>query len=844
MINKKSIYTIVLTLVGCHLITDIGSTAEITTSESRANTGNDLSAIEVPIGGIGTGCFFMNGKGQRCMWTLWGFPDCSPVPKNVENSFFAIRVRQESGRAVVRALQTEPIGPFPAVERLKFWNEYPYASYDFHDDQLPVSVNLKVYNPLIPIETKDSSIPCGIFEITVRNKGKRQVHVNLIATQRNAVSTDSYGGNRNRIIRDKDGTFIHMTKDSDKKSKHLGDMLFLTTETSTSALCSWPSLESLFKDFSEDGMCTGTETNTVSAEGANLDAAITIDLSIPTGLTKKVTFLLAWHFPQRQSRWAGPDGNRLGPYYANHWNDALDVGRYCLNHLVRLSNSTKLYRQTLYESNLPKFVLDRLSSQVAILRSPTCFWNKDGYFGGFEGWRPGANFIEGNCLHVWGFAQLHAFLYPEVARYLRRADFLWQSSEGKFRMRHASETHANTDGQLCGILACYREHRMTADNEWLIVHWPKIRQAMNWTMAFWDSDGDGIFSGQQWNTMDHAITGSNTWMGSLYLASLRACERMAVIVGDNDAAEKYRSAASSGSLKQDASLFTGKYYIRRDDQGTVCEGCHSLQLMGQWWADELGLGLLYPQEHVRSALMSVYRHNFKPSLKGIRQERRYAMDHHAGLFNETFPNGGKTSIQYAAQIWTGVEYVMASLLIRHGMVEEGLEIVKAVHDRYDGTLFEAQYSPAGNPCGDVEWGRFYARALSVGAVLHALQGFAYDCPRGVISFSPKWKPDDHKSFFTTGNAWGLFEHRRDDTLHTTNLRIVWGTLDLKELHIGSPSLAATSNLSVKMTRNNHLVNIESKADSQGLKIVFASKTNLQAGDEIIVHCSSGKREIK
>ena len=336
--------------------------------------------------------------------------------------------------------------------------------------------------------------------------------------------------------------------------------------------------------------------------------------------------------------------------------------------------------------------------------------------------------------------------------------------------------------------------------------------------------------------MDHSIAGSNPWMGSLYLASLRACERMALIAGDHDAAKKYLSVASAGSENQDASLFAGEYYIRRDDKGVAQKGCHSLQLMGQWWADELDLGLLYPEDHIRAALMSVHRHNFKPSLKDIPQERRFAMDHHAGLFNETFPDGGSPSIGYAAQIWTGVEYVVASLLIRHGMVAQGLEIVKAVHDRYDGRLFQAKFSPAGNPFGDVEWGRHYARSLSGWTVLHALQGFAYDGPRGVIRFSPAWQPDDHKSFFTTANAWGLFTHRQQGTLRTTTVRITRGTLNLKELRVGYPSSGPSP--TTTLTLNKSPVKSEWQSDGQWLRVILPSITTLQSEDEIVLQWSS------
>ena len=40
------------------------------------------------------------------------------------------------------------------------------------------------------------------------------------------------------------------------------------------------------------------------------------------------------------------------------------------------------------------------------------------------------------------------------------------------------------------------------------------------------------------------------------------------------------------------------------------------QLIGQWWAHQLGLGYLLPRERVQSALRAIFRYNWKPDLTG------------------------------------------------------------------------------------------------------------------------------------------------------------------------------------------------------------------------------------
>ena len=54
----------------------------------------------------------------------------------------------------------------------------------------------------------------------------------------------------------------------------------------------------------------------------------------------------------------------------------------------------------------------------------------------------------------------------------------------------------------------------------------------------------------------------------------------------------------------------------------------------------------------------------------------------------TWPRGGKPTLPfvYSDEVWTGIEYQVASHLIAEGFVKEGLTIVKALRSRYDGRV--------------------------------------------------------------------------------------------------------------------------------------------------------------
>src|SRR5574340_963823 len=121
--------------------------------------------------------------------------------------------------------------------------------------------------------------------------------------------------------------------------------------------------------------------------------------------------------------------------------------------------------------------------------------------------------------------------------------------------------------------------------------------------------------------------------------------------------------------------------------GEVGPGCMSDQLLGQWWAHQLGLGYLLPQEKVVSALRAVFKHNFKTDLTHWpHAPRPFAGAKDKGLIVCTWPKGGRPGnvMLYSDEVWTGIEYQVAAHMIYEGMVEQGLAIVEAVRERHDG----------------------------------------------------------------------------------------------------------------------------------------------------------------
>ena len=170
-----------------------------------------------------------------------------------------------------------------------------------------------------------------------------------------------------------------------------------------------------------------------------------------------------------------------------------------------------------------------------------------------------------------------------------------------------------------------------------------------------------------------------SFLSGYYLAALRAGEAWARRVGDEATADRFHAIFQKGQENLQKLCWNGEYFEQKLDdyrsrKGEVGPGCMSDQLIGQWWAHQLGLGYLLPRERIQSALRAIFRHNWKPDLTGWKHDpRAFAGAGDKGLIICTWPRGGRPDhvMLYSDEVWTGIEYQVAAHMIYEGMVEEG-----------------------------------------------------------------------------------------------------------------------------------------------------------------------------
>ncbi len=504
------------------------------------------------------------------------------------------------------------------------------------------------------------------------------------------------------------------------------------------------------------------------------------------GRSTTVTFVLTWHFPNLEL--AGL--RERGRYYATKFESAHAVARHVVTNLDRLASQTRLWRDTWYDSTLPHWFLDRTHLNVSILATSTCYRLASGRFWAWEG----VGCCEGTCGHVWQYAHAMARLFPDLERNVReRVDFgLAMQPDGAIHFRGEQNNIPAIDAQAGTVLRALREHQASADAAFLGRVWPAVKRATEWLIRK-DEDGDGLIVSNQHNTLDTDWFGPVAWLSGLYLASLEAAATMADEMGDATFAATCRQIAARGRSNIVAQLFDGEYFVNKPDAKHLDainsgSGCEIDQVMGQSWAWQVGLPRVFPVRETLSALRSIWKYNFTPDVGPYRERYRagrwYAMAGEAGLLMCTFPRAGWDYEQakgkgpdwaagYFNECMNGFEYQAAGHMVWEGMVQEGLAVTRAVHDRY--------HASRRNPWNEVECGDHYARSMASYGVFLAACGFEYHGPQGRLGFAPRLSPDRFKAAFTAAEGWGTFTQQRSATGLTAGVAVKHGKLWLKTL---------------------------------------------------------------
>lgn len=821
----------------------------------RVFRNEQLRQIAFPIGGIGAGTVCLNGIGGLQDFSIRHHPVTTAVPDGQipgDAAFAVIHLKSDGVTRLVegpypkewiynQGLKTQGLRiggheGFPRFRDCEFAGEFPFGTLQLSDPNLPLRATITGFNPFIPGDVKNSAIPCAVMEYTFENTGATNCefefsyHLSHLAP---GADVNNMPLSVNTIM---PGRGVFFSNQEEPDSPHFGSASISVIGHAPVVKGRWfrggwfDSLSVLWREL-ENGTFSANDGSTNGINRGRNGGSILLMINLAPQERITIPILITWYFPNVDYSYGLCEDNINDcsacncsgtqavwqPYYAGQWQDARDVAAYVHEHYASLKQRTQAFHDALFGSSLPWYVLDAVSANLGIIKSPTVLLQKNGNMWAWEGCFCDRGCCAGSCTHVWNYAQAIPHLFPRLERTLREQELeRSMNEEGHITFRSALPDgktehlfHAASDGQLGGIMKVYREWQISGDDAWLHKMLPLAKRSLDFCIRTWDPDHQGVLMEPHHNTYDIEFWGPDGMCSSFYIGALCAMSQMMKVVGQQDDSDFYQSLAEKGAGYLDQHLFNGEYYEQKvmteglqafaDYQQQVKpfagmaesslpeeialllkegpkyqygKGCISDGVMGSWLAEMCSLQSCQTADHVKQHLDSIFAYNFRHSLWEHANPQRpgYALGEEPGLLLCTWPHGEKPSLPfvYSDEVWTGIEYQVASHLILNGEVEKGLSIVHATRSRYDGLTR--------NPWNEYECGSYYARAMASYSLLFALSGVRYSAVSGVLSIAPRIHQDDLRVFFAAESGWGTVE------LHGKQLTIdlCEGSLDITQ----------------------------------------------------------------
>ncbi|MFC6997208.1 GH116 family glycosyl hydrolase [Rufibacter roseus] len=693
----------------------------------------------------------------------------------------------------------------PRFSNVEFVARFPFASLSFKDSDMPLEVQMTGWSPFTPGDEDNSSLPVAGFEYTFKNKGSKAVEAVFSYNTRNFVVQHDNG--KASIGKIQNG-FVLSQAGNKERPQGKADFAIFTDDAETVVDHCWfrggwfDPLTMVWNTIKE-GNVKSTEPVDRDAPGASLF----VPFSLNPGQEKTVKVMMSWYVPDSDLRFGdrfegagscmtaadlGIDNTKSSnsptykPWYSSKFNNVHEVANFWRSNYSELHKKSTAFKDAFYASTLPAEVTEAVAANLTILKSSTVMRQYDGRLWAWEGCSDDWGCCHGSCTHVWNYAQAVPHLFPRMERSLRHTEFCEnQNGDGHqaFRanlpispLKH--DFHAAADGQLGGIMKVYRDWRISGDSNWLKKMYPMVKTSMDYSIRTWDPKEKGVVEEPHHNTYDIEFWGPNGMITSFYLGALNATAEMGKFLKQD--VKKYSKLYEKGKGYMEDKLYNGEYFIQ-DIQWTGLNapdpvqaqsfhtqyteeakevlkkegpkyqygtGCLSDGVLGSWMARMSGLEEPVNAQKTKSHLMAVHKYNLKDDLSDHVNPQRptYAMGNEGGLLLCSWPKGGMLSLPfvYSNEVWTGIEYQVASHLMLHGQVKEGLDIVQACRDRYDGRIR--------NPFNEYECGSWYARAMSSYGMLQGLTGVRYDAVDQTLYIDSK--VGDFTSFVSTENGFG------------------------------------------------------------------------------------------
>ena len=687
-----------------------------------------------PIGGFGSGSIGHTYRGDFARWHL----DVGTHRyQTVWADQFSLYQETAAGKkAFVLFPERPPSGTLsawnwgdPAVKGT-YYAVYPRAWYAY--DTAPVRVTIEQFSPVIPHNYKETSYPVGIFLCQLKNTDVKPVTASLMLTWENLIGGPLLGGDSWRM---KDN-YNYYREIPAGGSKIQG--IVLGAQGMERAVEEWqgqfaiaslaqPGVEITYRtrfstlgngadvwsDFRADGRLENLNDES-PAHGDRIGAALAITVKLAPGEVRVVPIVVAWDLPIMAFGGGHKWFRRYTEYFGTEGTHAFAIAAEALLNWRKWEQEIIAWQQPVLEDpELPAWYKATLFNELYYLVDGGTAW-ENGPAGTGQPDDPNDHkFAYLECFDYDTYSTLDvrfygafplAMLWPEIEKQVIR-EFAATVDQEDNRIRMIGWSHKLAPRKLRGavphdlgspredpwlqpnnyawqdsndwkdlnskfVLEVWRAYVLDGkqDTRFLADVWPAAKEALTFLKAM-DKDNDGIpenegIPDQTYDTW--TMHGVSAYCGGLWLAALEAAQRIAEILGDNTAAAQYGNWFAKAQPVFEKKLWNGKYYNFDETSDVIMAD----QLAGAWYAALLELPPIVPEDHLRSALQAIYSYNVLKFQNGK-----------MGAVNGMLPTGKiDRSDEQSQEVWTGVTYALASLMLTQGMNKEAFQTAKGVYN--------------------------------------------------------------------------------------------------------------------------------------------------------------------
>jgi non-lysosomal glucosylceramidase len=717
----------------------------------------------VPIGGIGSGSIGRTCDGDFARWHLRvGSHRFARVPA----CQFSVFVGSPSGATEAHVLSTMRPG------ELEAWNWglsagagtyhglFPRAWVDYDRAGLPIGLVQRQLSPVLPHNYRESSFPVGLFAWSVENPTAEPLRVGLMFTWQ-ALDEGAEGtpaGAIGRLVRDAEvaGAVLENGREG---GSPLGQFAIVACEeddarASIRSRFAVADAAAVWQDFARDGALDDLDDPRPAGAGEAIGAAVALTTIVPPGESRVLRFALAWDFPLMRFGSGRTWYRRYTRFFGRGGTNAFRIAADGLRHEHEWERAIEEWQRPYLEDRTrPPAYAMALFNELYILVDGGTAW-EDGLVGGPAPAEDAGRFAILECFDYpfynthdvlfyasWALAQLWPRLETST---LRSMSDTVAAIDPRTVTIHA--TGARATRKVAGAIAhdigspsddpwhVSNSYHFQDPNRWkdlnskfvlqlwrdvahldagdLIAHaWPSAKAALERLVAA-DADGDALpdHEGADQTFDTWPMAGPSAYTGGLWVSALAAAERLALASGDEAARVRYAALRERATRSLRARLWNGRYLRYDGSRGPSSNSIMADQLCGLWWADATGLPPYLDAAEARTALETIVRFNVRGFASG-----------QLGAVNGMRPDGSvDASSEQSQEVWPGVTYVLAALLLARGLDDAAWETaLGAVRGTYERGLWfrtPEAYDEAGNFRASL-----YMRPLAIWAIEHALR---------------------------------------------------------------------------------------------------------------------------